>query len=203
MSGVSTTSTMQRLIGGGRGPAAFRAVIATAAAAALLSACGGGSSGGAATDGSAPAGETASPTAAAPTSGTANGSAAVSTATGPLGPYLTDGKGRAVYMFASDTATSSTCDGSCATVWPPLPAPSTTTASGDASATQLGAITRSDGSRQLTYAGHPLYYYQADTAAGDTKGEGSNGFGAKWWILSPDGSPITDSATTAGGGYDY
>jgi len=117
---------------------------------------------------------------------------------------LTDGKGRAVYMFASDTTTSSTCAGACATVWPPLPAPAAPTVGGDASTTQLGAITRSDGSRQLTYAGHPLYYYQADTASGDTKGEGSDGFGAKWWVLSPDGSPITDSATTtAGGGYDY
>jgi len=60
----------------------------------------------------------------------------------------------------------------------------------------LGTITRTDGTKQVTYDGHPLYTFQLDTAAGDTKGQGSNNFGAKWWLLAPSGQPIT---STSGG----
>ena len=50
---------------------------------------------------------------------------------------------------------------------------------------------RSDGTEQVTYKGHPLYYFVADTSAGSTKGQGSDAFGAKWWLVAPSGTAIT------------
>jgi len=67
-------------------------------------------------------------------------------------------------------------------------------------ASDLGTIMRSDGSEQVTYKGHPLYYFVADTSAGSTKGQGSDGFGAKWWLIAPSGAAITASATSASSG---
>ena len=73
----------------------------------------------------------------------------------------------------------------------------------------LGTITRSDGTKQVTYKGHPLYYYISDTKAGQTTGQGSNNFGALWWLVSPSGAAITksvsggssSSSSSSGGGY--
>jgi hypothetical protein len=91
----------------------------------------------------------------------------------------------------------------------------TVTASGGASASDLGTTTRSDGTKQVTYDGHPLYYYVGDSGAGTASGQGSDSFGAKWWLVSPSGSDVTASVTSfatgaapaapasskAGGGY--
>jgi predicted lipoprotein with Yx(FWY)xxD motif len=63
-------------------------------------------------------------------------------------------------------------------------------ASGTAKASLLGTTTRSDGSREVTYAGHPLYYFAGDTAPGQTTGQGSDGFGADWWVVTPGGKAI-------------
>lgn len=132
----------------------------------------------------------------------------VSTSSGPLGSYLTADSGRSVYLWEADSAGTSTCTGACASVWPPVTTTGTPQASGGATASDLGTITRSDGSHQVTYAGHPLYYFAKDSAPGQTTGEGSNGFGAKWWLVSPTGSPITSGASvsssptaSSGGGY--
>lgn len=67
----------------------------------------------------------------------------------------------------------------------------------------LGTVKRSDGSTQVTYKGHPLYYFAGDSGAGQTNGQGSNGFGAKWWLVSPAGSSITGggSGGASSGGY--
>jgi hypothetical protein len=73
------------------------------------------------------------------------------------------------------------------------------TASGGANAADLGTITRSDGSKQVTYKGHPLYYFVGDTAAGSLKGQGSNNFGAKWWLVAPSGTAIAAGASSGGG----
>ena len=68
-------------------------------------------------------------------------------------------------------------------------------------------VTGTDGKKQVVYAGHPLYYYAADTKAGETNGQGIDGFGAKWWLLQPSGQPITSApanpSTGSGGGYGY
>jgi hypothetical protein len=58
-------------------------------------------------------------------------------------------------------------------------------------AADLGTTTRSNGNKQVTYKGHPLYYYTADTGPGMTSGQGLNQFGAKWWLVAPSGAGIT------------
>ena len=73
----------------------------------------------------------------------------------------------------------------------------TLTATGGAKASDLGTITRSDGTKQVTYDGHPLYYFVGDSAAGQTNGQGSDNFGAKWWLVGASGAMITGSDTAA------
>ena len=71
---------------------------------------------------------------------------------------------------------------------------------GGAQASDLGTITRSDGTKQVTYDGHPLYYFEGDTGPGTDKGQGLNGFGNKWWLVAPSGSSITTAVTISGSG---
>jgi predicted lipoprotein with Yx(FWY)xxD motif len=133
---------------------------------------------------------------AAGSSGTATAAAAalvITTKSGSAGSYLTDGSGRAIYLWVKDGMNKSNCSGACASAWPPVSASGSVTASGGALSKDLGTITRSDGSKQVTYDGHPLYYYAGDTGAGQTNGQGSDGFGAKWWLVSPSGTMITAS----------
>ncbi len=139
-------------------------------------------------------GSASSPVGRSTASSSATG-ATVSTRSGPLGTYLADGSGRALYLFVSDTSTTSTCNGACATAWPPLVVTGSPGGSGNVQGALLGTLTRSDGSRQVTYAGHPLYYFAGDTAPGQTNGQGKNGFGALWWLLAPDGTAITGAAS--------
>ena len=120
----------------------------------------------------------------------------IGTQAGSAGAFLTDG-GRAVYLWAKDGMNMSACSGACASAWPPVPANGTLTATGGAKATDLGTITRSDGTKQVTYDGHPLYYFVGDSAAGQTNGQGSDNFGAKWWLVASSGAEITASSDTA------
>ena len=116
--------------------------------------------------------------------------ASVSVANSPLGQLLVDGSGRTLYLFEGDTGATSTCKDACAQAWPPLLAPGNPTAGSGATAAELGTTTRTDGTTEVTYHGHPLYTYVADTKAGDTNGQGLNQFGAKWYVLSPAGDKI-------------
>jgi predicted lipoprotein with Yx(FWY)xxD motif len=124
----------------------------------------------------------------------------ITTATTSAGSVLTDGSGRAVYLWVKDTGNTSACSGACAGAWPPVTTTSTATASGGASASDLGTITRSDGTKQVTYDGHPLYYYAGDSGSGMASGQGSDSFGAKWWLVSPSGSDVTASVSSFTGG---
>jgi hypothetical protein len=72
----------------------------------------------------------------------------------------------------------------------------TATASGSAKASDLGTITRSDGTKQVTYDGHALYYFSGDSGAGTATGQGSDGFGAKWWLVAPSGSDVTGTVSS-------
>lgn len=108
-----------------------------------------------------------------------------------LGAILVDGNGKTVYLFVADTGTSSTCYTSCATVWPPVLTTGAPQAGTGATASLLGTTTRTDGKVEVTYAGHPLYYFIKDTKAGDTTGQGVNGFGGLWWVMSAAGAAIT------------
>jgi predicted lipoprotein with Yx(FWY)xxD motif len=123
----------------------------------------------------------------------------IKTTSGSTGSFLTDGSGHAVYLWTKDGKNMSACSGACTGAWPPVPAQGTVTASGGAQASDLGSIIRPDGSKQVTYDGHPLYYYSGDSGAGQTNGQGSDNFGAKWWLVAPSGAQITsaDTATTA------
>ena len=102
-----------------------------------------------------------------------------------LGSILVDSTGMSLYLFTNDNNGTSTCFDSCATKWPPLltngaPIPGT-----GVNASLLGTYTRPDGTVQVTYNGHPLYYYSGDTAAGDTNGEG---VASIWFLVTPDGN---------------
>jgi predicted lipoprotein with Yx(FWY)xxD motif len=134
--------------------------------------------------------------AAGPASGAAS-QATVTVHSGPLGSYLADGSGRALYMFASDGANASSCSGVCLTYWPALGGAGKPTAARGVAAGQLASFTRAGGAGQVSYAGHPLYHFALDKAAGDTKGQGLDNFGGKWWLLAPSGQPIT-GASSAG-----
>ena len=125
----------------------------------------------------------------------------ISTATGSGATFLTDKSGRAVYMWTKDSGGTSACSGACAGAWPPVTTTGAPTASGGAKASDLGTITRSDGTKQVTYDGHPLYYYTGDSGPGTASGQGSDNFGAKWWLVAPAGSSVTSavSSFTAGG----
>jgi predicted lipoprotein with Yx(FWY)xxD motif len=135
---------------------------------------------------------------------TASGSSAtVDVANSGLGNILVDSKGRTLYLWEKDSGSKSACSGACATAWPPLRAGGKPTAGGGAKASLLGTTPRSDGQPQVTYDGHPLYGFQGDSAPGDTNGQGSAGFGAPWYVLSPAGSEITTASTSSGGSNGY
>jgi predicted lipoprotein with Yx(FWY)xxD motif len=119
----------------------------------------------------------------------------ITTRSGPAGTYLASSSGRAVYLFNADSMNKSTCSGSCASIWPPVVAKGTLSASGGASSSDLGSITRSDGTKQVTYNGHPLYYYTGDSGAGMTSGQGVSGFGNTWWLVGTSGSALTSSGS--------
>ena len=121
----------------------------------------------------------------------------IATAAGPHGTFLAGAGGRALYLWDGDHGARSSCSGACAQAWPPLLAKSAPHARGAVRASDLGTITRAGATRQVTYKGHPLYYFAGDTGAGTTAGQGSSEFGAKWWLVGPAGSAITASA---GGG---
>jgi predicted lipoprotein with Yx(FWY)xxD motif len=176
------------------GPAKLVTAVGGAVAVAVLAAAcaSGGSSGSAA----APAASSSAAPGSAAASGSGSGSTVITTATSSAGTFLADGSGRAVYLWVKDTGGTSACSGACAGAWPPVTASGTVTVSG------LGTITRSDGTKQVTYDGHPLYYFVGDSGPGKANGQGSDSFGAKWWLVAPTGSDITASVSsfTVGGG---
>jgi predicted lipoprotein with Yx(FWY)xxD motif len=145
-----------------------------------------------------------STTAGSTTAGTpANGSTTatvIESHAGSAGSFLTDSSGRAVYLWAADSMNKSTCSGACAGAWPPVTTTGKVTAADGAKAADLGTITRSDGSKQVTYLGHPLYYFAGDSGPGQTNGQGSDSFGAKWWLVAPSGTKITAADAAAGAG---
>jgi predicted lipoprotein with Yx(FWY)xxD motif len=115
---------------------------------------------------------------------------AVSAKQHKLGTILAAGpKHRTVYLFEADKGSSSACTGACEAAWPPVKAGSAT-ANGSARQADLGTITRPDGAKQVTYKGHPLYYFERDEDAEDAYGQGSKAFGASWYVLAPSGKKI-------------
>lgn len=155
--------------------------------------------------GSSPGSPAASPAAAGSSSSTAAGSSGTALKTAKIGgvTVLTNAKGFTLYWFAPDTAARSNCNGSCATYWPPVKGPAT---AGPGVTGTLGTITRSDGSAQATYNGHPLYTYLSDSAPGQAKGNGLNLSGGVWHEVTVSGAAAASTAASSsrgggGGGY--
>jgi predicted lipoprotein with Yx(FWY)xxD motif len=124
-------------------------------------------------------------------SGSSTGPVTITTVKGRDGTYLTDGSGRTLYMWLGDGAGKSNCSGDCALSWPPLITSTAPRVTGKASAADVGTTTRAGGGKQVTYKGHPLYHFVVDSGPGTTKGQGSDSFGARWWLVAPSGAAIT------------
>ncbi len=108
-----------------------------------------------------------------------------------LGQILVDSKGRTVYLFVADLGATSSCNSAaCVQYWPPVLTAGAPSAGAGANAELLGTTQRKDGTTQVTYAGHPLYYFITDKKAGDLTGQGINGFGGPWYVVSPSGRQI-------------
>jgi predicted lipoprotein with Yx(FWY)xxD motif len=188
---------MNRLIAVSAGVAAFAAVAAGCSS-------NSGSTTPAATS-SAPASSAPSSAPAGTSGAAAGGAATVKVANSADGQILVDGSGRTLYLFEADKGTVSSCNGACATAWPPETTTGTPQATG-VSASMVGESTRADKSTQVTVGGHPLYYFADDTKAGDINGQGVNAFGGLWYLVGPSGAAVTTTASsgtpaTTSGGY--
>jgi len=172
-------------------------VVAVLLALPLLAGCGSSSSG---SDSGSTGSTTSSPT---------GGATTVKTASSDLGTILVDGGGKTIYLFERDRGPRSTCSGACIEHWPAVTTDGAPQAGGGVTAAQLGTSRRGDGTTQVTYAGHPLYYYVGDGAAGDTNGQAVDAFGAEWFVLGPDGTKVEghggggNGTSGDGGGYSY
>jgi predicted lipoprotein with Yx(FWY)xxD motif len=122
--------------------------------------------------------------------GRATASSALAVRRTPLGRTLVDARGRTLYLFEADRPNLSNCSSACLTVWPALTAHGKPRARGGAVGSKVGTIPAHGGKRQVTYAGHPLYYYVGDRKPGDVNGQGLKQFGAEWYALSPAGRKI-------------
>lgn len=120
------------------------------------------------------------------------GSVVVQSTTGTPGTYLTDARGRSLYMFEADTSTMSQCYDQCAQAWPPLLVSEgqNILVAGNTRSNLVGTVTRADGSQQLTYNGMPLYYFVKDKNQGEVTGQGLFDFGATWYLVSPAGTKL-------------
>jgi predicted lipoprotein with Yx(FWY)xxD motif len=123
-------------------------------------------------------------------SGNAAGGTKLESAKTPLGRILVDSKGITLYDFPPDKGTTSVCYGACAALWPPLVTHGKPIAGPGVRASLLGTTKRKDGKLEVTYAGHPLYYWVGDHKPGQRTGQGLNQFGGPWWVLSPAGKEI-------------
>jgi predicted lipoprotein with Yx(FWY)xxD motif len=150
----------------------------------LVAACGSGSRSGASS--SAATGSSRPPS-----------TVAIGTAQGQHGTYLTGAAGRALYLWVGDSDRASNCSGACAASWPPVLAEARPVPASRVKVAALSTVIRSDGREQVSYDGHPLYYYIADPGPGTTRGEGRDDFGAKWWLVAPSGAAITTKGGSA------
>ena len=126
----------------------------------------------------------------APSSSAAAMTIGLASVSGIDGKFLASGQGRTIYLWEADKSSTSVCSGACAATWPPVITTGTPMAGSGVEQSLLGTTKRSDGTEQVTYNGHPLYYFAADTGAGMAKGQGSKEFGAGWYVVNAKGSKI-------------
>jgi predicted lipoprotein with Yx(FWY)xxD motif len=122
--------------------------------------------------------------------GTKTSGTTVAVAKSRLGRILVDSKGITLYDFVKDKRGASSCYGACAALWPPLITKGKPHAGHGVRASLLGTTKRKDGKLEVTYNGHPLYYFVSDRKPGQTTGQGVNQFGGPWWVISPAGKEI-------------
>ena len=122
------------------------------------------------------------------TTTTAPTGAQVSVVSSPFGTVLVNSTGRALYAFTQDSATASRCNGSCTTTWPPLTTKGKPRAGTGVDKALLASLTRTDGSTQVVYGGHPLYTFSGDTSSGQFTGQGSSG---QWYLVAASGQIVT------------
>jgi predicted lipoprotein with Yx(FWY)xxD motif len=103
------------------------------------------------------------------------------------GQAIFDSNHRVVYVFGADHGAASTCYGVCASAWPPLLTKGTPSVSAGVNAKLLGTTKRRDGSMQVTYGGHPLYYYSGDKP-GKVMCQAADMHGGFWYVVNADGS---------------
>jgi predicted lipoprotein with Yx(FWY)xxD motif len=170
-------------------------LIAVLGATALIAAgCGSSKSSTSTSAASAYPGESEKTASTTPTSPTRGGVTVTVKHASKLGTILAAGtKKMTVYMFEGDKGVTSKCAGACASVWPPVTTSASAMATGAARSADLGTTTRSDGTTQVTYKGHPLYFFAKDEDSGDAYGQGVKGFGADWYVLAPSGSKVDES----------
>jgi predicted lipoprotein with Yx(FWY)xxD motif len=133
-----------------------------------------------------------------PATGAASSATATTIALGnsKLGQILVDSAGRSLYLFEADTNGTSTCiSAGCIAEWPPVTATGTPQVGAGLAASRLGTTTRADGNQQVTYSGHPLYYFVGDTQPGATAGQGLNDNGGLWYAVHTDGTPANNAVT--------
>jgi predicted lipoprotein with Yx(FWY)xxD motif len=126
----------------------------------------------------------------------ASATSAISVNQTSLGSTLVDGKGRTLYLFEGDRPNVSTLSAAGQAVWPPFTASTKPQALNGAVAARIGTIPAAGGQFQITYNGHPLYYYVGDTSPGQTKGQGLNEFGALWYVLGTGGNAVTSASSS-------
>lgn len=188
MSSKATSLQSNRALRGSWRAKTFALATVVAGAALALAACGSSAStspgNGAASSGSAPI---------AP----APAGAELTTARTALGTILVNGQGRAVYRFAADTKGHSNCNGSCLQYWPAVTSSQSMPTSASGVTAGLGVITRSDGLKQLTVNGWPVYTFAGDNAPGVPSGQGTTFSGGLWWVISSSGAEIKAKAGSA------
>jgi predicted lipoprotein with Yx(FWY)xxD motif len=132
------------------------------------------------------------------TSAPVSSGGSVSVKTTALGPVLVDGSGRTLYMLTADKGGKSSCtSGACTSTWPPFVTGGAPSAGSGVTASKLTVTGRPDGSRQVVYAGHPLYRFSGDSSAGSVAGQKISSFGGVWYVVSPAGNAVTKSSTAA------
>ncbi|WP_227367456.1 hypothetical protein [Halomonas sp. M20] len=110
----------------------------------------------------------------------------------PYGRYLTDRQKRSLYLFSQDEpGSASTCVDECVNAWPPYTVQGDLQLGKGLDSSKLDSIEREDGSKQVTYAGWPLYYFSGDKRPGDALGQDVNHLGSKWYLVSPDGEKVS------------
>jgi predicted lipoprotein with Yx(FWY)xxD motif len=122
---------------------------------------------------------------------------AISIRSTSLGNTLVDANGRTLYLFEGDRSGVSTLSAAGAAVWPRFVSAGPVKAENGAQAALIGTATSPSGVKQVTYDGHPLYYYVGDSTPGNTRGQGLNEFGALWYVLGPSGNAITHAPSTS------